>query len=170
MACKVQPLEGLAACKCSVAYDCHHVVVKAAQIPCSRKAQGSRDGGRGVAYAKHVVGAFCAPRKACQAVLLAQGGEGLCPACEDLEGIALMAHVPDELILVHVELGQKGQGELHSAKARRKMAAVCGADVQNARAHLGCKPFQLRVCEIVQAIRKIQCFQIGCLIVHCCLT
>ncbi len=95
----------------------------AAQIARSGKAQRGRDRGRGMGGAEGIVdrlGSFGEPGKP---ALLPQGADTVAAAGQDLVGIALVAHVPDDLVFRRIENRVQRHGQLDHAKPSAQMPA-----------------------------------------------
>ncbi|KAF5033548.1 hypothetical protein DSECCO2_605520 [anaerobic digester metagenome] len=75
-------------------------------------------------HAKMVVRAFCHARKAGNAAKRSQGVKILGAPGQQLVGVGLMPHVPDELVVFHIKGRQQGQRQLNHAQRGRKMPAV----------------------------------------------
>ena len=119
----VQGLEGQARRERAVADDRHHVVVVPGQVAGHGHAQGGGDGGGGMAHAEVVVGRLGHAREAGDAVHLAQGVEAGVAAGEELVGIGLMPHVPDQAVAGQVQGLHQGQGQLDGAQVGGQVAA-----------------------------------------------
>ena len=83
---------------------------------------------RGVAGAEGVVLALVAGEEPGDAALLADRGEAVAAAGEQLVDVGLVADVPDELVARRVEDVVQGDGELDRAEAGAEVAAVLGDD------------------------------------------
>ena len=106
-------------------------------------AQGGGDRGRAVAGLEGVVGAFLEFGKAAQPLVLAQGGESLPAAGDDLVGIALVADIPDELVMRGVEDEVQGERQLDHTEAGGEVAAVAGDGGDDELADLRRQPVEL---------------------------
>ena len=159
---QVEALEGFARSQGAVADDGDDAVVLPFQIPGRGHAEGGGDGGGGVAHAEEVVGALGKAREARQPSPAAQGAELAVPAGEDLVGIGLVPHVPDELVPVEVEFRKQGQGELDGAQRGGEMAAVFRAHGNDAPAQLAGKALQFRVGEPAHVAGALDGFKKGC--------
>jgi hypothetical protein len=91
----VQPLEGETGGQRAVADDGDDLLAAAEDVTGRRQAESGGDGSARVADIEAVVRALVALGKAADAARLAQGGEALPPAGQQLVGIGLMAYVPD---------------------------------------------------------------------------
>jgi len=89
-----------------------------------------------VADAEGVVGAFAAPRKRRQAVLLAQGVHQAAAPGEDLVRVGLVAHVPHQAVHRGVEHVVQGDGQFDHPKAGAEVAARAAHGVQQFLAQL----------------------------------
>ena len=98
-------------------------VVLLLEIPGHGHAQHGGDAGAGVAGAEVVVGAFIALEEAGQPVVLAQGGEAVFAAREDLVGIGLMTHVPYDAVLQEVEVVEQRHREFDGAEVGAEVPA-----------------------------------------------
>ena len=67
-------------------------------------------------HAEKVIRALAHAREPRQAVLLAQGIKGPVASGEDLVGVALMPHVPDQLVPRKIKGGKQGQRQFHCAQ------------------------------------------------------
>src|SRR3989441_9392092 len=67
---------------------------------------------------------------------LAQRRQAIVPAGEDLPGVALMAHVPHDLVAGRVEAVPQRHGQLDYAQARADVTAGLRDDVDQPAAHL----------------------------------
>ncbi len=112
-------------------------------------------------HAKGVIRALGPSGKSGKAVFLAQSVKTLCPVRQYFPGIALVAHIPYNLVLMQVEFGQHGQRQLHCPHAGGQVAAVGGAHRDDMMAHAGCQAFQLGIGQVVYAVRQFQILQIG---------
>ena len=86
------------------------------------KAERCADRGRAVRRAERVIFGFGALGEAAEATALAQGANAIAPAGQYLVRIALMAHVPDQLVVGRVEHIMDGGGQFHDTQARPQMA------------------------------------------------
>ena len=87
------------------------------------EAQRRADRGGAVRRAERVIVAFGALGEAAEAAALAQGADAVAPPGQDLVRIALMADVPDQLVVGRIEHIMDRRGQLHHAQARSQMAA-----------------------------------------------
>ena len=94
----VQTLEGHARGHGAVADDRDDLVVLLLQAAGRGHAQRGGDGGGAVAGAEGVVGALLALGEAADPAALAQGVEVFLAAGDELVGIGLVPHVPDDLV------------------------------------------------------------------------
>ena len=83
-----------------------------------------------------VVRTLGAPQEPGQAARLAQGRQAIVAAGEDLPGVALMAHVPHDLVARRVEAVAERNGQLDHAQAGADVTAGLGNDVDQPAAHL----------------------------------
>ncbi len=119
----VEPLEGEAGGERAVADHRHDLLVAADGVAGGGHAESGGDRGARVADIEAVVGALASLGKAADAVELAQGVKALAAAGEQLVGIGLVAHVPDDLVLGRVEHPVQGDGQLHHAQGAGEVAA-----------------------------------------------
>jgi hypothetical protein len=111
-----RPPGGHAGADRSVADDGDGVTRGLAHVARDGKAQGGRDRGGGMGGAKGVMRALGAFGEAREAALLAQGADAVTPPGQDLVGIALVAHVPDELVAGRVKDGVNRDGQFDHAQ------------------------------------------------------
>ncbi len=123
------------------------------------KAERRRDRGRGMRRAEGVVFALGALGEARQPSALTQGADAVAPAGNDLVRIALVPHVPHQLVLGRVEHIVDGDGQFDHAQPRTKVPAR-GADRVD---HLGAefvgklaKLFGLEAAQIVRGVNLIE--------------
>ena len=122
----VEALVSQAAGEGAVPDDRHHVVLLPLEVVGLGDAQGRGDGGAAVAAGEQVVGALLPAGETGQASLLADGGELAAAAGEELIGVALVAHVPQDGVLGRVEGQAQGHGELYHPQVGGQVAAVVG--------------------------------------------
>lgn len=120
----VEPLVGQSAGQGAVADHRHHVAVNALQLVGLGDAQCGRDRHRSVARAEGVVGTLRHAGEPADAVQLAVRMERFAAAGQDLVGIGLMTHVPDDLVLRRVIDVVQGHGQLDGPQARSQVAGV----------------------------------------------
>lgn len=72
---------------------------------------------------KGVIFALAAVGEGADAVAAADAGHPVFAPRQDLMGIGLMPHVPDQFVGRGVEHVMQGHGQLHRAQSRRKMPA-----------------------------------------------
>ena len=137
----------------TVADDGDDLPLLALQARGNRHAEGSADGCAGMADAEGVVVAFAALGEARQATGLAHGMHLLHTAGENLVGVALVSHVPDDAVVGRVEHVVQGNGELHHAQARaEERRAMAMAREQEMRAQV--VEMQARVVEAEAEVPK----------------
>ena len=117
----VHGLVGHAAGDAAVADDGDHVVAAALELVGDGHPQGRADTGAGVAYAEGVVLAFLPVGEGAHAALGADAGHPVLAPGQDLVGVSLMPHVPDQLVARRVEHVVQGDGQLHRPQPRREM-------------------------------------------------
>ncbi len=122
----VHRLVGHAGADGAVADHSDDVAGRLAEVAGNGEAEPGGDRGRGVCGAEGVVGAFGALGEAGEAAFLAQGADAVAAAGDDLVRIALVADVPDQLVVGRVEDGVDGDGQLDDAEAGTEMAAGLG--------------------------------------------
>ena len=93
----------------------------ACDLPGLHQPQPRGQGGGAVACVEDVAFAFLALGEAAEAMELAQGLEPVLPAGEDLVGVGLMPHVPDDFVLREVQGQVQGHGQLHGPQVRPQM-------------------------------------------------
>ena len=72
---------------------------------------------------ERVIGAFRPLRESAQPVLLPKRPDPVPAARQDLVGIALVAHIPDDPVLRRLEHGMKRHGQFHDAQPGTQMPA-----------------------------------------------
>ena len=95
----------------------------AAQITRHRKAQSRADRGRRMRRTKGVVGGFTAFGKSAQPVFHTQGADTVAAFGQDLMRVALVAHIPDQLVLRRIEHRMDRDRQFNHAQTRAQMAA-----------------------------------------------
>ena len=73
---------------------------------------------------EHVVGAFFPFGETADPSFCAQGVEPVPSARDQLVGVRLVPHVPDDLVLGHPENVVQGQSQFHSTEVRRQVTTV----------------------------------------------
>jgi hypothetical protein len=122
----VQRLVGNAVGQRGIAEDAHHVFVRALLVAGGAHAERRGKGGARVARAVAVVRTLGAQGKAVQAVRLADRVEAVLAAGEQLVDVALVAHVPDKLVLGRAEDLVQRDGQFDDAEVGAEMAARLG--------------------------------------------
>jgi len=100
---------------------------------------------RRMARADDVVLGLGATGETRDAAVLADAGEAVAPAGDDLVGVALVADVPDDLVARAVEDAVEGDGEFNGAEARGKVAADLAHAAEDEGADLVRKQSQLEL-------------------------
>ncbi len=122
----VQPFKGKPGGEGAIADHGQNMVFQTGEIARQRHAERRRHRCGGMADAEMIVPAFFRLGKAADPAQTPQGVEHVRPAGEQLPGVALVAHIPDHLVLFRIEDRKQGDGQLHHAKRRRKVASVGG--------------------------------------------
>src|SRR5207244_6846168 len=94
-----------------------HLELLAGEIARRGDAVRRREAGPGVTGPELVVRTLAAPQEPGQATRLAQRRQAIVPAGEDLPGVALMPHVPHDLVAGRVEAVAQRHGQLAYAQA-----------------------------------------------------
>ena len=76
-----------------------------------------------MAHVENVIGALFPFWETADPPHLAEGGEAFLPAGDDLMGIGLVSHVPDQKVPWRIEHIVEGQGQLHRSQGRGQVAA-----------------------------------------------
>ena len=100
-----------------------------------------------------VVGALLAPGETAQPPEGAERVKAVFPPGDQLVGVALMSHVPDDLVMGGTEHSVEGQGQLYDAEVGSQMAAVLADHLHDDSAYLSGKILQLRERQTVQFLR-----------------
>ena len=127
----------------AVADDSDNAAVFLAVVVCDGHAQARRDRGRTVPSPEGIVTAFRPPRVSAEAAFEPQRMKTVPPAREDLVGMGLVAHIPNQQILFRVEHMMESDGKLDRAEGRREMAAVRRRHFDNDIADFFGEGFQL---------------------------
>ena len=107
-----------------VADDADHVAhVRRPEVPRHREAEARRDRGRGMRRPERIVGALRPPGEAREPAAGPQRADPVAPPGQDLVRIALVAHVPDQLVLRRVEDRVDRHRQLHHPQPRPEMPA-----------------------------------------------
>ena len=101
----------------------HHVAGRLAEVARHGEAEARRDRGRGMRRAEGVVGALAALGEAGQPAALPQRADAAAAPGDDLVRIALVADVPDQLVVGRVEDRVDRHGQLDHPEARAEMPA-----------------------------------------------
>ena len=111
--------------------------------------------------AKGVVLTFAALEEAGQAILLSQRVEAVAAAGEQLVRIALMSHIPDQLIGWRVEHRMQRDGELDHAESSANVPAGAGTVVDQERPHVGGQRPQLVARQPLQVSGRLHSVEDG---------
>jgi len=106
-------------------------------------AESGRDGGTAMPDVEHIVGTFLSLGETTDPASRAKGVELVPSAGYQFVGVGLMPHIPDDLVLRHLENVMKGQGQFHSSQVRCQMTAVDGNHLENGCPYLACQLLQL---------------------------
>ena len=157
----VEGFEGLSGGHRAVADNGHAARVAPQQAVGHGHAQSRADGGGGVADAEIVILAFAALGETGQSAELAQGVHSAAPSGEDFVRVALVAHVPHQMVARGVVHVMQGDGQLHRAEVAGEMAAGFAHRFEQEGAQLGAKLRQLGFVEQAQILRQIDGVQQG---------
>ena len=102
--------------------------------------------------AEVVEAALAALQIAGDAILLAQGVESVVAAGDQLVGIGLVAHVPDDPVAIQIQGLIESQGELHHSETGAEVAAAGGDHFQMPFADLAGDRFELADAEALPAM------------------
>ena len=112
-----------------------------------------------MAHTENVVNALFASREPADATAFSQCVELLAPARDELVGVSLVTHIPDDLVPGGIEDVVEGKGELHGAQRRGQVAAVFGAGLDDDPANVLGEDFKLLLTEELDVGRRIDFFQ-----------
>ena len=132
----VEPFEREAAGHRTVADDGHDLVPLAPHFSSFGHAERRRNRHRGMPAPESVVGALGHARETADAAQQAFGLERLAAPGDNLVGIGLVPHVPDDLVRGRIENVVECGGEFHAAEARRQMPGIYRALVDDIAAQL----------------------------------
>ena len=116
VACGVHRLISHARCNGPVTDHGNGVARGLAHVAAKGKAQSGRDAGRGMRRPKGVIDAFGPLGKTRNPALLPQTVHPVAPTCQDFVGIALVAHIPDQLVHGRIEHGMDRHRQFHHAQ------------------------------------------------------
>ncbi len=109
--------------------------------------------------AELVVRTLAAAQEAGEPASLAQRRESRVAAGEDFPGIALVAHIPDDLVARRLERVQQGDCQLDDAEPRPDVPAGLGHHVDQALAHLVGEGLQLLAREVPQVVGSVDAIE-----------
>ncbi len=136
-----------------------HLVAISRQVPGLRYPQRRRDGRAGMPHGEAVVRAFFRLREARDSVFAPQSGKPLQPVRKYLMGVALMAHVPDDLILGGVHHREQRDCKLHHAKRRRQVPPVRAYHIDYQAPDLLGEPPHFNRRKLIQVLGQVDRFQ-----------
>src|SRR2546426_2142867 len=136
MARIVHRLVGEPAREGAVSHYRDHFELLADQIARRGDAVCGREAGPRVPGPELIVRTLAAPQEPGQAARLAQRRQAIVATGEDLPGVALMAHIPHDLVAGRVEAVAERHGQLDHAQAGADVTAGLGDDVDQPSAHL----------------------------------
>lgn len=113
-----------------------------------------------------IEGAFLPLGEAGQAIGLAQGMHTLPPAGEDLVGIGLVAHVPDDAVLRGVEHVVQGHGEFDHPQVGGQVAASAGYGLDDEFPQFVGKILEIGAAELLQVPGGVDRFKQGHVSLH----
>jgi hypothetical protein len=121
-----------------------------AHVAANGEPQRGRDRGRGMRSAervKHRLGAF---GETGNPAFLPQGGHLPATARQDFVRVALMAHIPDQLVERGAKDGMNGHGQFHHTKRRPQMPACAADDLNCLGPQFGRQIGQFQITQIAQ--------------------
>ena len=127
-----------------VAYDGHNALAAAVQPTCSHQPCGNRQRRGRMPCHERVVWRLSGIYEPADAPTLAQRLKLLIAASEQFVRVALVTHVPDQLVDGRVQRNVQRNGQLDGAKVRCQMTAVRRARVQDDLAALCRQRAQMR--------------------------
>ena len=151
----VEGLVGHAACQGSVADDGNDLIVLSQKVSGLDKAQACRHGGGAVAGIEGVVFRLPSLGKAADAAVLAQIVKAALASAQDLVGIGLVSHVPDQLVFGKVEDPVHGDGQLDYPQVGGQMASVFAGLLDQKSADLSRQKLQLAVGQLSDVRRSV---------------
>ena len=157
----VQRLEGHAAGHRAVADHGHHppmLMTGQAEACCQARCPAQRRGC--VAVLHDVMGRLGSAGVAREPVPLAQLGEAVPPAGDELVDVGLMAGVPDDHVTRRLEHAVQRHAQLHSAEVRPEVAAGAGDRLHDELPDLGAQLVELRTAERSQVRRARQLLKV----------
>ena len=157
--CIVDRLVDHAARRGSIADDRNDRIILTCQIPRADNSESRGDRGGAVSGVKHVAAALRPLRKSGHTAQLPQRGEPLLASGQDLVRVGLMAHIPDQAVLLRVKSEMKGHRQLHHAKIRRQMSARYGQFFNQKLPDLLCQLRELIVRDLPDIARLINLLQ-----------
>ena len=122
----VERFEGIAVGESGVAEDANDMLVALLLVAGSGHAQSGRESGSGVTGTIAIMLTLGAQGESVETVRGADGMESVLATREDLMDIALMTHIPDELVFGGGEDVMERDAELNDAQIRSEMATVLG--------------------------------------------
>ena len=157
----VEPLVREATRQGAVADDRDHLVRTPLEVSPERHTDGRRDGGGRVPGAKRVVFALGTLEEPRQPALLTQRVEPASAPGEHLVRVALVPHVPDQLVLGRVEHEVQRNGQLDDTQAGPDVPAGDGTGLDQEVAHLLRELRQLLARDLLEAGGKIGAIEQG---------
>ena len=112
------------ACKSTVTDDGNGVSVRTGKFIGHGKAKRCRDGSRAMPCTERIMRALTTLGKAGKSAALAQHIKTIKSARQHLVHVALMSHVPNDMIPRRIKDAVQCHAEFHNAKVRRKVSAV----------------------------------------------
>jgi len=112
-----------------------------------------------MAGAELVVLALAAPQEPRQPARLPQRGKPIVPTGEDFPWIALMTHVPDDLVARRFERGAERDGQLDDPQTRADVPARLRHDVNQTLADFVRERLQLLRCQRANVRRTVNRFE-----------
>ncbi len=139
----------------------YHLAPQSFTLGRDRHAERRTDGSAGVANAEDVVFALAPPGEGVQTILLANGVDLVATSGQDLVGIGLVAHIPDQAIERGVVDIMQGNRQLDRAQTRGKVAAGAAHRAQQILAQLVAQCRQPILGQRTQLYRGIREGQVG---------
>ena len=101
-----------------------------------------------MASAKWIIGAFGPAGETGETIFLPDGAHAIAPIGQYFVGVALMSHVPNQLVVGGVENRMQGHGQFHHAQPGTKVPAGLRNTINHLGAHFISQLAQLLLAEI----------------------
>ena len=161
MACLVESLESDAAGGGSIADHGDHMILLSLDGFCRADPEARGNRGAAVPCVEGVVGAFAPFREPADSPVGAKRVKTIPPSGQQLVGVRLVAHIPDDLVSGRIENIMKGDRQFHHTQVRGQVPPGSRHGFNDLAAHLGGQSAHIVERQLFEVRRAVDLAQKG---------